>query len=70
MKLRDQNVEKPKQLTTREKSNQTNVDGRQKNVKTQGALISLPLEKVTEKKTQKGEPDSRAKITIEIFTYR
>lgn len=55
MKLRVKVPEQQDQTNAEEKSSQAKVNGRKKHAQNQGALISLPVEKVTEKKTQKGE---------------
>lgn len=57
MKLRVKVPEKQKQTKAEKKSEgHVKVDDRKKHVQNQGALISLPVEKmVVEKKAQKGE---------------
>ena len=55
MSLRVKIPEQKKQADTKTTIADVNVDARKKHVKNQGALISLPVEKVMEKKTQKGK---------------
>lgn len=59
MKLRVKIPEKQKQSNSVEKNGHANADGCKKHVQNQGALISLPVEKVIERKVQKGESHSR-----------
>lgn len=66
MKLRVKlpEVVSKKQTNAEEKSSHVKVNGRKKHVQNQGTLISLPVEKVMEKKTQKGKPNSKRRMKI------
>lgn len=61
MKSRVKIPEQQNQANAEEMASYVKVNGRKKLVHNQGALISLPVEKVMEKKTQKGEPNSKKK---------
>lgn len=52
-------MDKQKPLATQENYDQECVDGLKKHVQSQSALISLPVEKMTEKKAKKGKPNVR-----------
>lgn len=59
MKLRAKILEKPKQTMPEKKKKSVKVDDRKKHVPNQDAVIALPVEKVVEKKAQKGELNFR-----------
>lgn len=65
MKLRVKIPEKQKKAIVEEKISHVKVDGRKKHVQSQGALISLPMERVVEKKAQKGESKSKENVINE-----
>lgn len=73
MKLRVTIPVEQKKLDVEEKISHVKVDGRKKHAQNQGALISLPVEKVVEKKSmetkQKGESNSKEDIKIYIYVY-
>lgn len=68
MKLRIKVPEQQKRTNVEEQSSQVKVNGQKKHVQNPDALISLPVGKMMEKKTQKGEIRPSTIQTVEIFS--
>lgn len=68
MKLRVKIPEKQKEADLVEKISHVKVDGRKKHVQNATALVSLPVEKVTEKKVQKGNSSGKRNVINRVFS--